>query len=349
MIFLTGANGHLGANLLRRLLTDGQKVRVFLRPTSDNSTVDGLDVEHAYGDLRDAASIAAAIPGCDRVYHCAAKVSTLVGEHKEIWECNVLGTRNLLQAARSAGVQRVVVSGSFSAVGRDPARPSDETFPFNPFDTVLPYGHSKACVEHECLKAVVDGLDVVVAVSCAILGPYDFKPSRMGRVLLDYANGRLRAYIPGGFEFVSAQDIVQGHILSMEKGRTGHKYIFSTQFLSIDELMDLYAQITGRARHGLRLPPALMAVVAEMSTFVLTNFFPSVPQRFTPAAVRLLRMNRRADCSKAKRELGYEPGSISEAIRQAYEWFVRQGRIAHPTRAIAGVSDRGIRVASTGK
>ncbi len=348
MILLTGANGHLGANLLRRLLKDGHRVRVLLRPTSDNSTIDGLDVERAYGDLRDAHSIAAAVRGCERVYHCAAKVSTLLGEHKEIWECNVLGTRNLLQAARAAGVQRVVVSGSFSAVGHDPARPSDETFPFNPFDTVLPYGHSKACVEHECLKAVVEGLDVVVAVSCAILGPYDFKPSRMGRVLLDYANGRLRAYIPGGFEFVSAQDIVEGHILAMEKGRSGQKYIFSTQFLTIDELMDLYAQVTGQPRHGLRLPAGLMALLAEINTFVLSNFFPAVPQRFTPAAVRLLRMRRRADCSKARRELGYEPGSIADAIREAYEWFVRAGKVAHPRRAVANFAGQDA-VASSGK
>lgn len=335
MIFLTGANGHLGANLLRRLLRDGHKVRVFLRPTSDNTTVDRLPIERVYGDLRDFRSIEAGIRGCDRVYHCAAKVSTVTTGKWEIWECNVLGTRNLLVAARHAHVKRVVVSGSFSAVGHDPTKPSDETVPFNPFVEELPYGQAKACAEHECLKAVVEGLDVVVAVSCAIVGPNDFKPSRMGRVLLDYANGRLRAFIPGGFEFVSTHDIVQGHVLCMDKGRAGQKYIFSTQYLTIDELLDIYAQVAGRPRYGMRLSPVLMAGVAPITSFVMTNFFPSAPQRFTPAAVRLLRMQRRADCTKAKTELGYQPGGIAGAIREAYGWFVDRGAIKHPRIPVA--------------
>src|SRR4051812_28160860 len=122
MIFLTGANGHLGANLLRRLIKDGHSVRVFLRANSDNTTVNGLPVERVYGDLRDLPSTEAGVRGCDRVYHCAAKVSTLATGQQEIWECNVIGTRNLLLAARNAGVTKVVVSGSFSAVGHEPDR-----------------------------------------------------------------------------------------------------------------------------------------------------------------------------------------------------------------------------------
>src|SRR5204863_4433906 len=108
----------------------------------------------------------------------------------------------------------------------------------------------------------------------AILGPYDFKPSRMGRLFLDYARGRMHAYIPGGFEFVSARDIVAGHLLAMEKGRSGQKYIFSTQFLTVDELLDIYEQVTERPRHGLRLPAALMAGLAQASDGVLTHLFP---------------------------------------------------------------------------
>ena len=183
MILLTGANGHLGANLLRRLLRDGEPVRVFLRPESDNSTVDGLAVERAYGDLRDASAVADAVRGCSRIYHTAAMVSTLHHRRKEIYECNVIGTRNLLNSALSAGVAKVVVSGSLSAVGHDPNRPADESVPFNPFEKHLPYAHSKFGVERECLNAAIEGLPVVVAISCAILGPWDFKPSRMGRTV----------------------------------------------------------------------------------------------------------------------------------------------------------------------
>src|SRR5207244_12494701 len=139
-----------------------------------------------------------------------------------------------------------VVSGALSAVCYDPQRPSDESMPFNPFEDHLPYSFSKACVEHECLKAAVEGLDVVVAISCAILGPWDFKPSRMGRVLADFANGRLRDYIPGGFEFVAARDIVEGHILAMQKGRSGQRYLLSTKFLTVDALLDIFARVPAR-------------------------------------------------------------------------------------------------------
>src|SRR5262252_627839 len=209
-ILLTGANGHLGANLLRRLLADGAAVRVLLRPGSDNSTVEGLPVERVLGDLREPASLIAATRGCEAVYHCAAQIATVAGGAQEIFATNVLGTRNLLAAARAGGVSRVVVSGSLSAVGHRGDRPTDEEEPFNPFEPHLPYSISKAAAEHECLKAAAEGLDVVIAVSCAIIGPNDFRPSRMGQVLLDYANRRLRAYVPGGFEFVAARDIVEG-------------------------------------------------------------------------------------------------------------------------------------------
>jgi nucleoside-diphosphate-sugar epimerase len=330
MILITGSSGHLGANLIRRLLHDGQTVRALLRKGSDNSALDGLDVERAYGDLRDLPSVVEAVRGCDRIHHCAAKLSTTAGNEREIFDCNVIGTRNLLSSALAEGVKRVVVSGSLSAVGSDPARLSDENAPFYPFEKLPPYSHTKAGVEHECLKAAVEGLDVVIATSCAIIGPNDFKPSRMGRTLIDFANGKLRAYIPGGFTFVAASDMVEGHVLAMEKGRSGQKYIFSTSFLTVDELMAMFEEVTGRKRPWLRLPPPLMAGIAEVSSFVLTNFFPNRPQRFTPAAVRFLRMQRKADCSKARRELGYEPTSIARAVREAYDCFVRRGLIPQP-------------------
>jgi nucleoside-diphosphate-sugar epimerase len=324
---VTGASGHLGANLVRRLLEEGSRVRVLLRHGSNNRAVDGLDVECVFGDIRDPVAVGAAVRNCERVYHCAAKISITSGGEREIYETNVLGTRHVLAAAGRAGVGRVVVTGSFSAVGHVPGRPSDENDPFDPFARALPYERSKACVEHECLKAAVEGLDVVMAISCAILGPNDFKPSRMGRVIRDFAGGRLRAYIPGGFEFVAARDIVQGHLLAMERGRPGQRYIFSTEFATTDRLMELLEQVTGRRRPRLRLPPALMAAIAQVSSPMLTHVLPDRPQRLTPGAVRLLRMQRRADCTKAKRELGYRPTSIEEALREAYAWFVAAGAI----------------------
>jgi len=326
-VLVTGGSGHLGANLVRRLLDEGQQVRVLERVGGGGEALAGLDVEVVGGDLRDAAAVRGAVRGCRRVYHCAAKVSSAEGQQREIYASNVLGTRHLLGAALAEGVERVVVTGSFSAVGHDPTRPSDESVPVDPFLRLLPYQRSKVAVEHECLKAVVEGLDVVIATSCAILGPHDYKPSRMGQLMLDFARGRLRAYVPGGFEFVAARDIVQGHRLAMDKGRTGHKYIFSTAFKTVDELMAVYEDVTGRRRPRLRLPGPVMTGLAEAVNFFVMRFAPDVEPRFTPGAVRILRMHRRADITKARTELGYQPSSVEDAVREAYEDFVRRGKL----------------------
>src|SRR5262245_23549540 len=325
-VLVTGGSGHLGANLVRRLLDEGQQVRALER-AGGGEALAGLDVEIVTGDLRDAGAVHAAVSGCQRVYHCAAKVSSAEGQLREIYDSNVLGTRHVLQAARATGVERVVVTGSFSAVGHDPVRPSDESVPVDPFTRALPYQRSKVAVEHECLKAVVDGLDVVVATSCAILGPHDYKPSRMGQLLLDFARGRLRAYVPGGFEFVATRDIVEGHRLAMDKGATGQKYIFSSGSHTVDELMAMYEQVSGRRRPRLRLPPPLMAGIARVVDAVVTRVAPQVEPRFTSGAVRILRMGRRADITKARTQLGFEPTPIANAVREAYDDFARRGLV----------------------
>ena len=329
-LLVTGASGHLGANLVRRLLWEGEDVRVLVRPGPENNRaveVLGSKVDVVEGDLKDFDSLRRATKGIKRAYHCAAQVVTVAGREQEIFESNVLGTRNLLQAARENGVERMVVTGSFSACGHRPGEPSDETAPFNPFATAMAYEKSKAGVEHEVLKAVIDGQDIVIATSCAILGPYDYKPSRMGRLLRDFANGKVLAYIPGGFEFVAARDIVEGHLLAMKKGRAGQKYIISSGHVTVDELVEIYARVTGGKKPPFRLPPALMAVIAQITTRVLKIVAPESPQRLTPGAVKILGQYRKADISKAKRELGFQPTPIEDAIREQYEWFVAEGQI----------------------
>ncbi len=326
--FLTGASGHVGANLLRHLLERGETVRALVRPGTDRAAFADVkdQVELVEGDLSDPPSIAKAIAGCKRAYHVAAKVQTVQGREHELYDANVLGTRNVLRAAKAAGINRIVVTSSLGAVGQPKDRPCTEEDGFNPFAHHLPYEETKAWVEHECLKAALDGLDVVIVVSTAVMGPYDFVPSRMGKVILDFANGDLGAYIPGGFEFVSATDLARGHVLAMEKGRTGQRYIISTQFLTVDDLMGMLERISGRKRPR-SLPPGLMMGIAHVSSFVLTRAFPERPQRFTPDAVRLLQLQRKADITKAKTELGYEPGAIEDAVRAAYEGFRERGLV----------------------
>ena len=329
-ILVTGASGHLGANLVRRLLKDGQLVRVLLRSESNNEAVQNLDVEKYYGDLRDENAILEATQGCNHVYHCGARISTQNGNSrflKRIYDCNVMGTIHVLRAARKYSVSRVVVTSSDSAVGYDPPNTADENSPVYPFFPFFPYGTTKVCVEHECLKAFADGLDVVIATCCAIVGPNDFKPSRVGQTLLDFANGKLPAYIPGDFEFLSINDAVTGHLLAMEKGRAGQKYIFSTEVLTVEQLMDIFEKLTGRKRPRLRLSPSVMGQIAKVGDFVYPCVFPNSSRRFTSTAVRLLQMNRRVDISKAKNELGYEPTSVANAISDAYKCFVKRGLI----------------------
>ncbi|MFK7986281.1 MAG: hydroxymethylglutaryl-CoA reductase, degradative [Sandaracinaceae bacterium] len=332
-VLVTGAAGHLGANLVHRLLNEGHDVRVLLRERSHNAAMDGLSVERIYGDLRRLESLVPALDGVHQVFHAAAQLSTTTPTpaiERETFESNVLGTKNLLAAALKAGVDRVVVTGSFSAVGYDLDKPETagcEDMPHYPFEELLPYARTKVLVEHEALKACIEGLDVVIATSCAILGPNDHKPSRMGQTLIDFAHGKMPAYIPGGFDFVSTKDLVEGHMLAMRRGRTGQKYIISTTYLEVDALMAMFEEVSGHPRPRLRLPGAVMAGVAEVSSFAIKNFFPGTPQRLTPAAVRILRKRRRADTSKAQRELGYRPGSIRDAIHEAYADFARRGLV----------------------
>ena len=334
MILVTGAGGHLGANLVRRLLSDGQKVRALLHTPRDENSVAGLSVESMIGDLQDPEFTARAVHGCRQVYHCAAKVSTTYRDRGGIFGANVLATKTLLRAARVAGVEKVVVTGSFSATGARSDAACTEEDPFNPLELHLPYGFTKAAVEHECLKAFAEGLPVVVAVSTAILGPNDFKPSRMGQVLIKFAAGRIHAYVPGGFPFVAARDIVQGHVLAMEKGRPGQKYIFETSFMTFDDVMKIYASVTGRRMPPLRIPPGLMSVVATAAGAVMPYLRPNDEQLLTPAAIRILSMNRRADISKAKAELGYQPTSVEAAVREAYDCFIARGVIARQGQSV---------------
>ncbi|MYH32658.1 MAG: NAD-dependent epimerase/dehydratase family protein [Gammaproteobacteria bacterium] len=329
-VFVTGAAGHVGANLVRRLLADGVRIRVLLRHEDNNEGLEGLDIERAYGDIRDLNATRRAIEGCEGVYHVAAKVSTIDGtraHRREVYECNVVGTRNVLQAARETEAGRVVVTGSFSAVGYDlddPSAPSDETMQFYPMERTMPYEKSKALVEHECWRAVAAGQDVIVATCCAVVGGADFLPSRLGRTLCDFTDGKLHAYVDGGFEFVAARDIVEGHLLCMRNGRPGEKYIFSSEYKTISDMLDLYEEVTGIPRPRRRIPANLMYVFSEAASFYLSRVHPDFPQRFTPGAIRLLKKRRHANLDKAKSELGYRPTSIRDAVHEAYAFHYHE-------------------------
>ena len=330
---VTGAAGHVGANLVRHLLAAGVDVRVLVHPQHNNRGVDGLPVERMEGDLRDADAVRKAVAGCVRVYHTGAKVSVnspTPKQTREIWEVNVMGTQHVMQAALRAGVARVCLTSSFSTVGYhadDPSRACAEDLPFFPFIDWMPYSRTKVLAEVETFKAIADGLDAVIAISTGVCGPNDFLPSRTGNVLRSFARGKFRAYIPGGYEAVGVDDLARGHVLAMERGKTGQRYTISTRYVTMDEMLDLFAEVTGKPRKARALPPRLMSGVAKALSSAMTTFFPDAPQQLTPGAVLVLSMQRRADISKARRELGYEPGAIEPVVRDWYEFFVREQMI----------------------
>lgn len=322
---VTGGSGHLGANLVRALLERGEAVRVLVH--QDGRALDGLEVERAAGDLRDRDSLRRAVRGCRYVYHTAAYVSLRNADRQHIYEVNVLGTRALMTAALAAGVERVVHCSSFGAVGRNPRGASDESWHIDPFEDALDYERSKAFAEHEVLRLVVEGLDAVIVNPSGLVGPYDFKPSFVGRTILDFARGKMKAYVPGAFDFVPIRDVVQGHLLALEKGVRGQRYLLTGEEVTIDQILDWLAELTGVPRPPLRLPPELMQRAASVKDWIEARWFPEVVPRFNQHSIRLLRSGKRGDNTRAQRELGLEPTPVREAFREAVAWFQGAGAI----------------------
>lgn len=322
---LTGGTGHVGANLVRALVARGEDVRALVRTPGDPALA-GLPIEQVVGDLCDAAAIERAVAGCDRIYHLAAYVSLRRGDRRRIFDVNVRGTKQVLDAAERAGVRRVVYCSSLGAVGRNPeGGVSDETFGVDPSDAALDYDRSKGVAELEVHRAVARGLDCVIVNPSGVVGPHDYKPSPLGRTILDFARRKLPAYVAGGFELVAVRDVVAGHLLAMDRGRVGHRYILSGRHHTLDELLVELERITGAPRPRLRIPPGLALPLAHVASAFMATFFPRVSPRFTPGTIRILNGDKRADIGKARRELGYAPTPVLAALREQCEWFRARG------------------------
>jgi hopanoid-associated sugar epimerase len=324
---VTGATGHLGANLVRELIRRGKKIRVLLLNTSQQRELEGLEVERIYGDLRDMDSLKKALANCEQVYHLAAFVSIRDGDKKNLFDINVLGTRRIMQAARLEGVQKVVHCSSFGAVGSNPQGASDESWSVSPYELTTDYELSKTFAELEVYKEIARGLPAVIVNPSGIVGPWDFKPSLLGRTILDFANGKMRGYVDGAFDFVHVDDVVQGHILAMEKGKVGERYLLTGEEVSIAQTLDWLEQFTGVRKPKLRIPTGLMQKVAVVKDWVEREFFPNVSPRFNYHSIRLLQSKKHGDNSRAIEELGLKPTPVKDAYRQAVEWFRDYGYI----------------------
>jgi nucleoside-diphosphate-sugar epimerase len=218
-----------------------------------------------------------------------------------------------------------VHTSSFGAIGRNPSGPSSEEHPLDPNEPATDYERSKAEAELEVKRELERGLDACIVNPCATVGPFDFRPSLVGRTFVDFAHGKLKAYVPGGFDWVPMRDVISGHLLAMEKGGSGQRYLLSGEVASLDQILDWLAEDTGRPRPRWRVPAPLMLAVCAPKDFIEARFFPHRYPRFNQHSIRLLTSGKYGTNQKARRELGLAPTPIRPAFREAVTWFRDNG------------------------
>ncbi|MDE3168305.1 MAG: NAD-dependent epimerase/dehydratase family protein [Acidobacteriota bacterium] len=320
---VTGASGFLGWHVARVLLERGYPVRALLRP---GSRVDGLDVETAAGDLRDAASLERAAAGCGLVFHVAADYRLWAKDPGDLYRSNVEGTRNLLAAARRARVERVVYTSTVGCIGIPHSGIGDETTPVSLADMAGDYKRSKFLAEQAALEFARDGFPVVIVNPTAPIGDHDVKPTPTGKIVLDFLDGAMPAFIDTGLNVVDVRDTALGHWLACERGRSGERYILGSENLTLAQILEKLAAITGRKDPTTRLPYAVAYLAGACSTAWagLTGRPPRVPLD----AVRMAKKKMWVTHEKAARELGFQPGPAAQALARAVAWFQERSRSA---------------------
>ena len=326
MIAVTGATGHVGNVLVRELVRGGRSVRAVVPESETTEAIAGLNVEVVRADVRDLDSLVAAFAGADLVYHLAGIITISGGQARLLHEVNVLGARNVGQACLKAGVRRLVYTSSVHALAVPPQGvPVCETSEFRPEALDGDYARSKAHASIEILKCVEQGLDAVMVFPSGIIGPYDFRLSEMGHLFLDFARGRLKAYVDGAYDFVDVRDVVAGLLSAAEKGRSGEGYILSGEMISLQSLLALLERTTGVTARARRIPFWLARLAARFAPayYRLKHARP----RFTSYSLRVLASNCLMSSAKAVRELGYVHRPLGETVRNSIEWFVATGRL----------------------
>lgn len=324
---VTGASGFLGSHVARLLAEQGESVRVLVRPTSDLRALRDLAVERVSGDLRDPAALDHALAGVDMVFHVAADYRLWATNPSEIYESNVTGTRNLLEAARRAGVKRFVYTSSVATVAvHRPGQLPDEDVDSRLEEMIGHYKRSKFMAEREALRAASEGAPVVVVNPTTPVGPGDWKPTPTGRLILDFLNGRMPAYVETGLNVVPVEDAARGHLLAAERGEVGRRYILGGRNMTMRQILDVLAQATGRSAPRVRLPHAvaLAAAYADTAWSRLRGREPRIPIE----GVRMSRHRMFVDASRATRELGFTAGPVEAALARAVRWYEENGYVA---------------------
>jgi dihydroflavonol-4-reductase len=327
---VTGASGFVGAHVVRVLLNQGVSVRTLLRTTSLRQNLSGLDVEIAEGDLTDPSSLKRAVAGCDGLFHVAADYRLAAPNPRELYRNNVDGTRFLLEEALRAGVSDVVYTSSVAAVGHPngtEAPGAEGDFP--DLNTVIGhYKRSKCLAEEVAREYARKGLRVVIVNPSTPIGPYDVKPTPTGRIIVDFLNGRMPAYMETGLNFIGAADVARGHWLAAQKGKSGERYILGNANMMLKEFLSLLSGITGLPAPRIKIPYAVGYCLGAVDTWV-SRFMKREP-RVPLDGVRMARHLMFFEASRAVRELGLPQTPIREALREAVVWFNVNGYVKHP-------------------
>src|SRR5438309_1952940 len=331
---VTGAAGFLGSHVARQLVARGDDVRVLLRTSSTNRAIADLSLEYVTGDLRDPASLDRAMKGVKRVFHVAADYRLWARRSREIYDSNVRGTKNLLAAAKRAGVEQLIYTSTVATIAVDRPQLPNELTDAKLEEMVGHYKRSKWMAEKEALGAAKSGLPVIVAMPTTPVGPWDWKPTPTGKIILDFLNGKMPGYVKTGLNFVGVEECAAGHLLISDTGKVGERYLLGAENLTLKEMLDTLAKITGLSAPKLKIPHGLALGVAYANTVFsrLLGREPGIPVEGVKIAQHMMFV----DVKRAQKELGFKPGSVAAALQRAVRWYADNGYVSpHRAKKIA--------------
>ena len=318
---VTGSTGFLGSSVLRELINDGREVKALIRKGSSKKNITGLDVEIAYGDLRDIESIRSALNGCDILYHVAAYYSLWDRNKQLSHEINVKGTRNILRAAKEKDLKKIVYTSTVGCIGlNEDTTPATENTFFNKNTLSNDYKKSKYQAEQVALEFARGGLPVVIVNPSTPVGPRDIKPTPTGKIILDFMNREMPAYIDTGLNLIDVKDCARGHILAELKGIPGDRYILGNQNMTLLEILITLEKITGLKAPRIKMP-FWVALSAGWACEMVANHLTGKPPSIPLAGVKMAKYFMYFDSSKAVNKLGLAQNPVENALRKSVDWF----------------------------
>ena len=325
--FVTGATGFVGSHVAQVLTEKGAELRLLVRPSSNLKNIEGLNAERVIGDLRDPDSLEKAMSGCDAVFHVAADYRLWERDPEQMYKANVEGTRALLKAAKNSGVRRVVYTSSVATMGfTSNGHMADENSPVSLDNMIGPYKRSKFMAEQVAMEAGRKEMDVVTVNPTTPVGDHDIKPTPTGCIVVDFLKKKFPAYVDTGLNLVDVDECARGHLEAFEKGKSGERYILGGENLTLKQILDKLAAITGLPSPTIKVP-YVVALATGVVDEVFTGRIMGKEPRATIDAVRMGKKKMFVTSAKAERELGWKQVPVDNALQRAVEWFQTNGYV----------------------